>query len=140
MPDEKNRQESAQGTLRPSSLMEDLALGLEVVDGHAIKSPKDYEDPDKLYDMLIACIRKYHPSTDVSMISKAYHLAKKAHGEQFRKSGEPYIVHPLWVAIILAELEMDKETIAAGMMHDVIEDTKIGEEIGRASCRERVSS
>lgn len=62
------------------------------------------------------------------MISKAYHLAKKAHGEQFRKSGEPYIVHPLWVAIILAELEMDKETIAAGMMHDVIEDTKIGEE------------
>ena len=128
MPDEKNRQESAQGTLRPSSLMEDLALGLEVVDGHAIKSPKDYEDPDKLYDMLIACIRKYHPSTDVSMISKAYHLAKKAHGEQFRKSGEPYIVHPLWVAIILAELEMDKETIAAGMMHDVIEDTKIGEE------------
>lgn len=128
MPDEKNRQESAQGTLRPSSLMEDLALGLEVVDGHAIKSPKDYEDPDKLYDMLIACIRKYHPSTDVSMISKAYHLAKKAHGEQLRKSGEPYIVHPLWVAIILAELEMDKETIAAGMMHDVIEDTKIGEE------------
>lgn len=82
----------------------------------------------ELYDMLIARIRKYHPSTDVSMIEKAYALAKEAHGDQCRKSGEPYIVHPLWVAIILANLEMDKETIAAGMLHDVVEDTKYTEE------------
>ena len=78
--------------------------------------------------MLIARIRKYHPSTDVSMIEKAYKLAVKAHGDQRRKSGEPYIIHPLWVAIILADLEMDKETIAAGMLHDVVEDTKFTEE------------
>ena len=78
--------------------------------------------------MLIARIRKYHPSTDVSLIEKAYQLAVKAHGNQCRKSGEPYIVHPLWVAIILADLEMDKETIAAGMLHDVVEDTEVTEE------------
>ena len=59
------------------------------------------------------------------MIEKAYELAKKAHGNQCRKSGEPYIVHPLWVAIILANLEMDKETIVAGMLHDVVEDTEV---------------
>ena len=75
--------------------------------------------------MLIARIRQYHPSTDISMIEKAYELAKKAHGNQCRKSGEPYIVHPLWVAIILANLEMDKETIVAGMLHDVVEDTEV---------------
>lgn len=128
MSEKKTTYESLDNRIASAAVTKDLALGLEVVDGHAIKDEKDYEDPDKLYDMLIACIRKYHPSTDVSMIAKAYQLAKKAHGDQRRKSGEPYIIHPLWVAIILAELEMDKETIAAGMMHDVIEDTKVGEE------------
>ncbi len=81
-----------------------------------------------MYDMLIARVRKYHPSADVSMIGKAYEIAKKAHGDQCRKSGEPYIVHPLWVATILAGLEMDKETITAGMLHDVVEDTEISDE------------
>lgn len=120
--------ESLDDRITSSPVTKDMSAGLEVVDGHAIKAPKDYEDPDQLYAMLIARIRKYHPSTDVSMIEKAYQMAKKAHGDQRRKSGEPYIVHPLWVAIILADLEMDKETIAAGMLHDVIEDTKISEE------------
>lgn len=120
--------ESIDDRITSSPVTKDMSVGLEVVDGHAIKAPKDYEDPDQLYAMLIARIRKYHPSTDVSMIEKAYQMAKKAHGDQRRKSGEPYIVHPLWVAIILADLEMDKETIAAGMLHDVIEDTKISEE------------
>ena len=81
-----------------------------MVDGHGIKQEADYDDPDKLYGMLIARIQKYHPSADVTQIEKAYNLAKKAHGDQKRKSGEPYIIHPLWVAIILADLEMDKET------------------------------
>ncbi len=116
--DSKNR-------IAPESIMENQMLGLEVVDGHAVKAPEDYQDPEQLYQMLIARIRKYHPSTDVSMIGKAFRLAKDAHRDQCRKSGEPYIIHPLWVAIILADLEMDKETIVAGMLHDVVEDTDV---------------
>ncbi|RGU96091.1 bifunctional (p)ppGpp synthetase/guanosine-3',5'-bis(diphosphate) 3'-pyrophosphohydrolase [Clostridium sp. AF15-17LB] len=118
----------SENRIAPESIADEISKGLEIVDGHAVKAPGDYEDPDQLYDMLIARIRKYHPSTDVSMIEKAYETAQKAHGDQCRKSGEPYIVHPLWVAIILANLEMDKETIAAGMLHDVVEDTSISEE------------
>ena len=57
------------------------------------------------------------------MIEKAYRIGKEAHRDQVRKSGEPYIIHPLWVGIILADLEMDKETIVAGMLHDAVEDT-----------------
>ena len=125
---DKTTYESLDNRIAPEALTEDLTKGLAVVDGHAVKSQEDYEDPNRLYDMLIARIRKYHPSTDVSMIEKAYKLAVKAHGDQRRKSGEPYIIHPLWVAIILADLEMDKETIAAGMLHDVVEDTKFTEE------------
>ena len=125
---DKTTYESLDNRIAPEALTEDHTKGLAVVDGHAVKSQEDYEDPNRLYDMLIARIRKYHPSTDVSMIEKAYKLAVKAHGDQRRKSGEPYIIHPLWVAIILADLEMDKETIAAGMLHDVVEDTKFTEE------------
>ena len=125
---EKTTYEAIDGRIAPESLTADASAGLEVVDGHAVKAPGDYENPDRLYEMLIARIRRYHPSTDVSMIEKAYQLAKKAHGGQCRKSGEPYIVHPLWVAIILADLEMDKETIVSGMLHDVVEDTEVSEE------------
>ena len=93
-----------------------------------IKPTKDFESPDKLYEELIASVRKYHPSTDISLIEKAYRIADKAHAGQVRKSGEPYIIHPLCVAIILAELELDKETIVAGLLHDVLEDTIMTEQ------------
>ena len=88
-----------------------------------IRETQDFEKPEKLYGELIASVRKYHPSTDISLIDKAYHIAEAAHKNQARKSGEPYIIHPLCVAIILAELELDKETIVAGLLHDVVEDT-----------------
>lgn len=81
------------------------------------------EQCEKLYKELIEKMRKYHPSNDFSMVEKAYLLAKKAHGNQVRKSGEPYIIHPLCVAIILAELELDIESIVAGILHDIVEDT-----------------
>ena len=93
-----------------------------------LEAPADFTSPDVLYRDLVASIRKYHPSDDLSMIEKAYQLADNAHKDQRRKSGEPYIIHPLCVAIILADLEMDKETIAAGLLHDVVEDTVYTEE------------
>lgn len=85
--------------------------------------PADFTSPDELYGQLIKIVESYHPSADISVIEKAYHVAAKAHQNQMRKSGEPYIIHPLCVAIILAELELDKETIVAGLLHDVVEDT-----------------
>ena len=104
-------------------LVEKSREELGMVDGHAVKNPEDYQNPEKLYEALIARVRRYHPSADVSMIEKAFHIAEDAHKGQCRKSGEPYIIHPIWVATILAELELDKETIVAGILHDVVEDT-----------------
>ena len=89
----------------------------------AVKAMSDFTSPEVLYDELIASVKKYHPSTDISLIEKAYKTAKVAHEGQKRKSGEPYIIHPLCVAIILADLELDKETIVAGLLHDAVEDT-----------------
>ena len=79
--------------------------------------------PEELFEILIDSIKKYHPSDDLTMVQKAYEIADSAHKGQLRKSGEPYIVHPLSVAIILAQLELDKESIIAGILHDVVEDT-----------------
>ena len=89
----------------------------------AVKTMHDFTSPEVLYEELINSVRKYHPSTDISMIEKAYRVASEAHEGQKRKSGEPYIIHPLCVAIILADLELDKETIVAGLLHDAVEDT-----------------
>ncbi len=79
---------------------------------------------EQLYQELIEKIKSYHPSDDFTMVEKAYRLAVDAHEGQKRKSGEPYIIHPLKVAYILAELELDLESITAGILHDVIEDTE----------------
>ena len=99
-----------------------------VIDDGKISAYQDFVDPKLLYQELINHVHKYHPSDDVSMIEKAYNVAKEAHKNQTRKSGEPYIIHPLNVAIILAELELDKETIIAGLLHDVVEDTVMTDE------------
>ena len=88
-----------------------------------LEAPADFTSPEVLYEELVKSIKRYHPSDDLTMIKKAYQIAYDAHKDQKGKSGEPYIIHPLCVAIILADLEMDKETIAAGILHDVVEDT-----------------
>ena len=88
-----------------------------------LKMPASFTEPQVLHDELIQAVKAYHPSADVSVIEKAYHVAYEAHKDQKRKSGEPYIIHPICVGIILAELELDKETIVAGLLHDVVEDT-----------------
>ena len=89
----------------------------------SVDTPADFTSPEELYNDLIEKVKMYHPSSELSDIERAYKVAKKAHEGQFRKSGEPYIIHPLCVAIILAELELDKESIIAGLLHDVVEDT-----------------
>lgn len=94
-----------------------------VFDDGRIEAIKEFQSPEQLYQDLTKRVQKYHPSDDISMIEKAYQIAYEAHKNQVRKSGEPYIIHPLCVAIILADLEMDKETIVAGLLHDVVEDT-----------------
>ena len=71
-------------------------------------------------------VKKYHPSADVTQIEKAYQIAFNAHNGQVRKSGEPYIIHPICVAMILADLELDKETIVGGLLHDVVEILYVG--------------
>lgn len=89
----------------------------------SVKTMADFTSPSILYQELIDSVKKYHPSTDITMIEKAYKIASEAHEGQLRKSGEPYIIHPLCVAIILADLELDKESIVSGLLHDVVEDT-----------------
>ncbi|CEI83864.1 MULTISPECIES: RelA/SpoT family protein [Oceanobacillus] len=74
---------------------------------------------------IVEKVKEYLSDDDVALIEHAYEFAKEAHKDQFRKSGEPYIIHPVQVAGILAELLMDAETISAGFLHDVIEDTDV---------------
>ncbi len=92
--------------------------------------PQDHTErpPEELFEELVETIRRYHPSDDMQQVREAYELAAQAHGNQLRRSGAPYIIHPLHVAIILAELEMDKESIVAGLLHDVVEDTPVTHE------------
>lgn len=86
------------------------------------------ENPDELYRKLITLVRENMTENDVSLIEKAYFIAKKAHEGQFRYSGEPYIIHPVSVAIILYNLGMDGESMAAALLHDVVEDTDMTKE------------
>ncbi len=94
------------------------------IEEKSLSMPVGFTDPEELYKKLIETVYEYRPGTDISMIEKAYRLAYDMHKDQKRKSGEPYIIHPLCVAITLAELELDKETIVAGILHDVVEDTE----------------
>ena len=99
-----------------------------ILDDGRIEAMDEHLSPEELYRDLIERVQKYHPSDDISLIEKAYHVASNAHKDQLRRSGEPYIIHPLCVAIILADLQLDKESIAAGLLHDVVEDTIMTEE------------
>jgi GTP pyrophosphokinase len=76
-------------------------------------------------DQVIDKAKAYLNEEHVELVAKAYEFAKHAHREQYRKSGEPYIIHPIQVAGILADLEMDPATVASGFLHDVVEDTDV---------------
>jgi GTP pyrophosphokinase len=73
--------------------------------------------------LVIKSLKTNHPKADVSLVEKAFVAAEKAHSEQLRKSGEPYISHPVAVAQILADLGIGATTIAAALLHDTVEDT-----------------
>ena len=77
-----------------------------------------------MVEVLIQKIKENCTNVDLNVVNKAFDLASEAHKEQKRESGEPYIIHPIDVSIILAELGMDTSTIVAGLLHDVIEDTE----------------
>ncbi len=82
-----------------------------------------YDSPVPSIEEIIAKVKSYNPQSDSDMLLRAYEVAYKAHGDQKRDSGEPYIIHPLAVADILTDLEMDDVAIATGLLHDVAEDT-----------------
>ena len=88
-----------------------------------ISSPDSFTPPEELKRQLITTMQSIYDEEDIEAVERAYKVAYKAHEKQKRKSGEPYIIHPLCVAIILADLELDKETIVAGLLHDAVEDT-----------------
>ena len=104
-------------------------INVKIENHCVIPKEEEHATPEELYSRLIDKIKRYHPSAgDLSAIDKAYNFAKKSHGDQKRKSGEPYIIHPIHTALILADLELDKESIMAGLLHDVMEDTKVTRE------------
>jgi GTP pyrophosphokinase len=91
-------------------------------------------------DQMLNRVRKYHPGDGYLLVEKAWRFAEKAHEGQVRKSGEPYFTHPCLVASILTELMIDPPTIAAGLLHDTVEDAGVTVEEIRAACGERVAA
>ena len=88
-------------------------------------------------EQVIEKAKRYLIDKDIEFIQEAYNFAKEAHREQYRKSGEPYIIHPIQVAGILVDLDMDPSTIAAGFLHDVVEDTDVSlQDIGETFNKE----
>jgi len=96
------------------------------------------ETPANLAEFIIQ-IESYNANIDIDMVRRAYLMAEKAHAEQYRSSGHPYIEHCIQVAFTLAELHMDSATITAGMIHDVVEDTDVSLETVRAEFGDEVA-
>src|SRR5262245_56003602 len=84
------------------------------------------EQHEDLFEELLAEITTYNPDVDRELLARAFDFAARAHQGQERRSGEPFIHHPFGAAKICAELRLDDETIAAALLHDVVEDTDIG--------------
>jgi len=86
---------------------------------------------DAIYNKLIKKIRAYNPDLDEELLHKAYLVSKKYHQNQYRKSGEPFVVHPLEVAIILADIGLDQTSIISAILHDTVEDTDYSLEMAK---------
>ncbi|HET8586437.1 MAG TPA: HD domain-containing protein, partial [Candidatus Limnocylindria bacterium] len=90
---------------------------------HRITRPADDAQTAPTIEDVVAEARRHRPSINVGLIERAYQVALTAHEGQQRASGEPYVTHPVATALYLAELQMDAETLAAALLHDVPEDT-----------------
>ncbi|HZS03857.1 MAG TPA: bifunctional (p)ppGpp synthetase/guanosine-3',5'-bis(diphosphate) 3'-pyrophosphohydrolase [Blastocatellia bacterium] len=75
------------------------------------------------FEDVVKTVEKYHPDADLDLLRRAYIFSAKEHRDQVRKSGEPYLIHPLSVAGILADMKLDVVTVSTGLLHDVVEDT-----------------
>src|SRR4030042_15399 len=96
---------------------------IEKISEEASIQAKDI-DTNVMFAELITKVKSYNPQLDEKLLTKAYEVAKKFHDKQYRKSGEPFVSHPLEVAKILAEIELDQNSIIAAILHDLIEDTE----------------
>ncbi len=91
-----------------------------------ISTPQEHTfNKEREYGQFMDRVRSYLPEEDWPVIERAFALADKAHASQKRASGEPYILHPLGVATILSELQIDRSTLVSALLHDVVEDTEI---------------
>ena len=104
------------------------------------KTVEKNHEIDKLFDELIGIAKTFNANINTELIKKAFLISKKYHAEQFRRSGEPFVIHPLEVAKIIASIELDQASIIAAILHDLVEDTdfsidkvkvEFGEEIAR---------
>ncbi|MDU1589753.1 MAG: RelA/SpoT family protein, partial [Cutibacterium avidum] len=102
-------------------------------------TPKPSGPPQSVTDPLISVVLANHPKADTAVIERAYRTAEHYHRGQTRKSGDPYITHPLAVTMILAELGMDEQTLCAGLLHDTVEDTSYTHEQLTADFGEEVA-
>lgn len=103
-----------------------LTLKLSMATVHIPASPDaDSQHLSQRFEMLLATVRRNRPSDDVGIIQQAYDFSLKHHAGQKRASGDPYALHPLEVAIVLAEMKLDATAIAAGLLHDAVEDTPV---------------
>lgn len=93
-----------------------------------------------MIEKLLSKIKEYYPSADTEMVKKAYDLSESSHEGQLRNSGEKYFIHPFNVALILTDLNMDDKTIAAALLHDVLEDTDVTYEALEAEFGEEVAN
>src|SRR5256714_12931697 len=92
-----------------------------------------------LVDELIAAVEAYNPDVDRDLLARAFAFAARAHAGQHRRSGDDFIFHPFGAAKICAELRLDEQTIAAALLHDVVEDTDAGSDDVRAEFGDEIA-
>ena len=96
---------------------------LDLLPGRRRGGEGEPDEPDALFRIVLRTFREHHPKADTRLIQRAYETAQRFHEGQRRKSGDPYIVHPLGVARIVADLGFDSTTVAAALLHDTVEDS-----------------